>query len=67
MLELGMDRPLLLAALRVLSGVTSAGPRPAAADVDLLKSNALPEERDIQLDDLARSIAHRTMGLLESQ
>ena len=57
-----MDRPLLLAALRVLSGLTSAGPRPAAADVDLVRSSALPEERDLALDDIARNLARRTMG-----
>lgn len=54
-----MDRPLLLAALRVLGSLEAR--RVAASDVDLLKSRALPNERDLDLDDLARSIAHRAM------
>jgi hypothetical protein len=62
-----MDRPLLLAALRVLSGLMAAGRRPTVADIDLLRHNALPEENDLELDDLARRIARRTMGVLEVQ
>jgi hypothetical protein len=45
----------------------AAGRLPTAADIDLLRHNALPEERNLELDDLARNIAHRTMGQLEVQ
>jgi hypothetical protein len=41
-----------------LSGI-SYGSRPSIDDVDLLRTNAQPEERDLELDDLARTIAQR--------
>ena len=47
-----MDRQLVLSALRVLSSL-STGTRPAMSDVDLLRNYALPEDRDLDLDDLA--------------
>jgi hypothetical protein len=45
----------------------AAGRLPTVADIDLLRNKALPEERDLELDDLARHIAQRTMGVLEVQ
>jgi hypothetical protein len=54
------DRSLLRAALRVLAGLEYR--RAAeASDIDLLRSNAFPEEIDLDLDDLARSVAQRAM------
>jgi hypothetical protein len=53
-----MDRPLMLAALRVLTGV-SYGRRIESSDIDLVRRHALPRERDLDLDDLARRIVRR--------
>jgi hypothetical protein len=53
-----MDREKLRAALRVLSSIYASKPA-NASDVDLIKASALPEERDLELDDLARHVAER--------
>jgi hypothetical protein len=55
-----MDRQRLVAALRVLSGLSS-GNRLTVADVDRLRDSALPQERDLDLDELALRIAHREL------
>jgi len=52
------DRTILRAALRVLMNLeyrTAVDP----ADIDLLKSSALPDEIDLDLDDLANRVALR--------
>ena len=56
-----MDRILLSAALRVLSGLT-CGPRPSASDIDSVSGSALPDEGDLYLDDLGRRVAERFMS-----
>ena len=56
-----MDRQLLHATLRVLSGL-SYGPRPSTTDTELVRGSALPEESDLDLEDLARRVAQRSMG-----
>jgi hypothetical protein len=61
-----MDRRLLLAALRVLSGLCATGQPPAAADIHLLRVSALSDEQDLALDDLARTIARRAMGCIQT-
>jgi hypothetical protein len=53
-----MDRETFRAALRVLSSICSGKPADAS-DVDLVKASALPEERDLELDDLACAVAQR--------
>jgi hypothetical protein len=55
-----MDRQRLLAALRVLGSLYS-GTRLTVSDVDRLRDDALPEERDLDLDELAQRIAHREL------
>ena len=55
-----MDHQLLDAALRVLSG-SAYGTRIAPSDIDVVQSNALPEECHLNLDDLARHVAERAM------
>jgi hypothetical protein len=54
------NRPLLRAALRVLANLEYRMPT-AACDIDLLRCNALSEEVNLDLDDLARSVALRVM------
>ena len=56
-----MDKPLFRAALPVLVSLHD-GTRAKACDVDLVKGGALPEECDLDLDDLARNVARRAMG-----
>ena len=56
-----MDRQLLGAALRVLSGSTY-GVRISPSAMEVVQSNALPHECDLNLDDLARHVAERAMG-----
>ena len=51
-----MDRQLLRASLRVLMSLHD-GARVSESDIDLLKANALRGETDLDLDDLARSVA----------
>ena len=54
------NKPLLRAALRVLMSLenrTAANP----VDIDLLRRSALPGEIDLDLDDLARTVACRAM------
>jgi hypothetical protein len=53
-----MDRPLMLAALRVLTGVCNGG-SVQASDIDLIRSRALPRERNLALDDMARRLVWR--------
>jgi hypothetical protein len=53
-----MDGETLRAALRVLSSICSGAPA-SSSDVDLIRASALPEERDLELDDLARYVAER--------
>jgi hypothetical protein len=62
MLQLGMieDRTLLRAALRVLAGLEYR--TASASDIDLLRNSALPDEIDLDLDDLARTVAQRMMA-----
>jgi hypothetical protein len=55
-----MDRPKLLSALRVLASLYS-GASLSVSDVDRLRTSALPEERDLELDELARRIARREL------
>jgi hypothetical protein len=55
-----MDKPVLQAALRVLMSLEN-GTCANAFDVDLVRGNALPGERDVELDDLARAVAGRAM------
>jgi hypothetical protein len=55
-----MDRQLVLSAWRVLSSVTF-GTRAATSDVDKVKNSGLPEQRDFDLDDLARNIILRDL------
>ena len=56
-----MDREKLLAALRVLCS-QCAGKTPLPADLDLLRKSALAEERDLEIDDLARVVARRELA-----
>ena len=53
-----MDRQLIAAALRILNSAY-ASERFASEDVDLLRENVQPEERDLNPDDLARLIVWR--------
>jgi hypothetical protein len=53
-----MDQQLMIVALRVLSAVTD-GCDASTDDIDLLRKNALPTERDLALDDLASSTIYR--------
>jgi hypothetical protein len=53
-----MDRSLLEAAMRVLRG-TYSGAGLSVHDVELLREHALPEERDLELEDLADAIIWR--------
>jgi hypothetical protein len=48
----------MLAALRILTGV-SYGRRTDSSEIDLARRHALPRERDLDLDDLARRIVRR--------
>ena len=57
------DRPLLRAALRVLTSLEYREPT-EASDIDLLRNNARPEDTDLDLDDLARCVAERAMAAL---
>ena len=52
---------MLAAALRILNDLQSRRVA-AASDVDLIRSKALHEERDFDLDDLARCVARRNMA-----
>jgi hypothetical protein len=54
------DRLLLCAALRVLTSLEYRRAT-AASDIDLLRSRSLPEETDLDIDDLARAVAQRVM------
>ena len=56
-----MDRELLAASLRVLTS-SFDGRRLAAEDVDILRAHATPQELDYALEDLARSVAQRTIA-----
>jgi hypothetical protein len=51
-----MNRPLFLAALRVLSSSNYPQHQPRSEDIQLLRANALPEEQCLSLEDLARAI-----------
>jgi len=42
----------------VLSSIVG-GKAAIASDIDLVKASALPEERDVELDELAICVAHR--------
>jgi hypothetical protein len=48
----------LRAAQRVLSCIAAGAPADAA-DIDVVRSSALPDERDLELDELARAVAER--------
>jgi hypothetical protein len=54
----GDHRRLFLTALSVLTQVMNKR-EPPTADVQLLKANALPDELDLDLDELAGSIVRR--------
>jgi len=56
-----MNRELLEAALRVLRTVYS-GNQPSLADISLLRKEALPWERELDLPVLARKIIWREIG-----
>jgi hypothetical protein len=55
------DRTLLRAALRVLAGLEYRTAT-SAYDIDLLRNSALPGETDLDLDDLARTVAQRMIA-----
>ena len=55
-----MDKPVLQAALRILMALEN-GTAVNASDMELVRSNAQPHERDLELDDLARVVAVRAM------
>ena len=58
-----MNCVLLSASLRVLSALSYGDPV-SVPDIDLVKASSLLEERDLDLDDLARRVAERAMGSL---
>ena len=56
-----MNCVLLSASLLVLSALSYGDPV-SVPDVDLVKASALPEECDLDLEDLARRVVERTVG-----
>ena len=52
------DIVVLAAALRALNALET-GRIPAASDLDLVRRSALHEERDLDFDELARTVAKR--------
>jgi hypothetical protein len=54
-----MEQEVLRAALRILASI-STGRTAQASDIDLVRSSGIPEERDLDLDELDSRIAERS-------